>query len=124
MPDRCPYETEFVEAVIFSYANLVHSPLVIILGAYFAFTYLAIESGTLTPTSGIQRITFIIRDTTSAKWELIVAHFINKLANRLVKYEKTLVTIGFTWLPYLTKLSRNSDWISCAHIVIAFLNRK
>lgn len=67
------YGTGFFPSIFSAYANLVHRPIVLVLGAYLVFSYLAIEAGINTPTAEIKSALLNVNETSTVKWEKALA---------------------------------------------------
>lgn len=114
----------FFTAITTAYTNLVHRPIVLILGTFLALEYLAIESKLETPLNQINdKLNQIMNSTESAQWEIALAGYISFVARFLMTFETRLVMVGFAWLPYLAKPSSNSGIISLIHSLIGFIAR-
>jgi len=119
---RQAVDTGFIRSISLAYLNLVHRPLVIILGAVLIFSYLSIETSTSGPFHEIKRSADNIQaSNTSQKWEVAIAYLLSEAMGVILKYEKQVVAIGFAWLPYLAKPSTESKYLSVLHSLIIFI---
>jgi hypothetical protein len=112
----------FFSGIVAAYANLVNNPVVLILGAFLLFIYIA-EEGQDGPLKILDNILKDLNGKATAGWEKGLLSLLIKLVAFLIKYKIQFVQLGFAWLPYLVKPSNNSLYLSIVHSLLIFLMR-
>lgn len=117
-------DTSFLDSCVSAYANLVNQPVTLLLGAFLTFMYLAEEAKTDGPLEAIKEIMEPISNSSDILWEKRFAHGAIKVLDFLIRWKFQFIAVGYAWLPYMAKPSRNSMGLSIVHTFLIFLMRK
>lgn len=103
----------FIDAVVQSYANLVNSPMALLMLATLGIMALAEVNNSDGPLEVIaSALHAFVEDTDNSPILLGLARFMIVIFDILIVYKVRLIAIGTMWVPYLAKPSSNNFKIS------------